>query len=350
MTSVKRILLVEDEVDLRTNLAELLEIEKYTVFPAENGQQALDLLGKFDIDLIISDILMPEINGYELLQKIRANLNYVNLPLIFLSAKVSKKEIRRGMEDGADDYLTKPINAIELFNAVKTVFNKKDKREAWANQRVASVVNEERNVRYHELRTPLFGVLSILELLHEDLLSADAMPRELQLDWIEKAFFAAKRLNKSLIKLILFQEHSSLGSPQKKKLSLFETLHDLRDSSEVLPEFSIRWSDCIVEFDPVLLNFLIRELLENAGKFGVSTEPISVIGEKNKFSFKNKQQLFDHPYILCIRPFFQHNRAYLEQQGLGLGLFLAQHYCTLNGAVLQAEVDANLDFVVTVTF
>jgi len=350
MTSVKRILLVEDEVDLRTNLAELLEIEKYSVVTAENGQQALDLLEKFDIDLIISDILMPEINGLELLHKIRSNVNYANLPFIFLSAKVSKEEIRKGMEDGADDYLTKPIKAIELFNAVKTVFNKKDKREAWANQRVAVVVNEDRNIRYHELRTPLFGVLSILELLHQNLLSADPMTRELELDWIEKAFFAAKRLNRSLIKLTLFQEHSSLGSSQKKKLSLFETLHDLRDSSETLPEFNIRWSDCIVEFDPVLWNFLIRELLENAGKFGVSTEPISVVGEKDKFLFKNKQQLFDQPYILCIRPFFQYNRAYLEQQGLGLGLFLAQYYCTLHGAILQAEVDANLDFVVTVTY
>ena len=147
MTSVKQILLVDDEVDLRTNQAELLEIKKYSVVTAENGQQALDLLETFDIDLIISDISMPEINGFELLQKIRANLNYVNLPFIFLSANVIKEEICKGVEDGADDYLTKPIGAIELLKAVKTVFNKKDKRQAWANHRVAAVENEERNVR-----------------------------------------------------------------------------------------------------------------------------------------------------------------------------------------------------------
>lgn len=350
MPSDKQILLVEDEADLRINLVELLELKKYSVVAAENGQQALDLLEKSDIDLIISDILMPGMNGYELLQKVRSNLNYANLPFIFLSAKVSKEEIRQGMDGGAEDYLTKPIKAAELFRAVETSLNKKENREAWANQHLEAVLNEERNVRFHELRTPLFGVLSILELLHQNLLSVDPMARELQADWIGKAFGAAKRLNKSLLKLTLFQELGSLGTPQKKDLSLLDTLQGLQDSSEELPEFSHEGSDCLLDFDPVLWDFVMRELLENAGKFAVSTVSISVIGKENAVVIKNKQQLYEEPQTLSIRPFFQYNREYLEQQGLGLGLYLAQSYCTLNGAKLHAEVDSNLDFVVTVTF
>lgn len=350
MTSVKQILLVEDEADLRTNLVELLELKKYSVVAAENGQQALDFLEKLDIDLIVSDILMPGMSGYELLQKVRGKLDYANLPFIFLSAKVSKEEIRQGMEGGAEDYLTKPIKAAELFQAVETSLNKKEKREVWANQHLEEVLNSERNVRFHELRTPLFGVLSILELLNQSLLSAEPMSQDLQTDWIGKAFHAAKRLNKSLLKLTLFQELSSLGTPQKKELSLLDTLQGFQDSSEELPEFSHEGRECLIDFDPVLWDFVMRELLENAGKFAVAPVSISVIGKENAVVIKNKQQLFEEPQTLSIRPFFQYNREYLEQQGLGLGLYLAQSYCTLNGAKLQAGVDANLDFVVTITF
>ena len=350
MTSVKRILLVEDEADLRVNLAELLEIKKYTVLSAADGNEALKLLEKSDIDLIISDILMPGMNGYELLRKVRENLVYANLPFIFLSAKVSKQEIREGMEGGAEDYLTKPIKAAELFKAVETGLNKKEKREAWANQNLEAVLNEERNVRLHELRTPLFGVLSILELLHQDLLSTHPMSHEQQADWIGKAFQSAKRLNKSLLKLVLFQELSSVGRPEKKKVSLFETLKNLREATGDLPEFNRQGNDFVVDFDPSLWDFVIQELLENASKFGDTTGEIVFTSEKNKVVVKNKQMQFDRPQIVTIRPFLQYNRHYLEQQGLGLGLFLAQSYCTINKATLQAEVDSKLQFVVTVTF
>lgn len=349
MSSAKQILLVEDEADLRTNLVELLELKKYSVVAAENGQQALDLLEKLDIDLIVSDILMPGMNGYELLQKVRGNLNYANLPFIFLSAKVSKDEIREGMVGGAEDYLTKPIKAVELFKAVETSLNKKEKREVWANQHLEAVLNEERNVRFHELRTPLFGVLGILEMLHQNLLSDHPMPCELQVDWIVKAFASAKRLNKSLQKLTLFQELGSLGQPQKKKLSLFDNLRALRESIEGIPDFSFQGSDCILDFEPTQWDFVIRELLENGSKFDDSERPMVVTSGENALEIRNKQQQFDRPQILLVRPFFQQNRYYLEQQGLGLGLYLSHSYCIQNGYVLQAQVNSDLDFVVTIT-
>ncbi|WP_154859650.1 ATP-binding response regulator [Cyclobacterium xiamenense] len=350
MSSAKQILLVEDEADLRTNLVELLEIKKYAVIAAANGQEALKLLEKYPIDLIVSDILMPGMDGYELLQKVRANVSYANLPFIFLSAKVSKEEIREGMEGGAEDYLTKPIKAVELFKAVEISLNKKEKREAWANHHLETVLNEERNVRFHELRTPLFGVLSILELLHENFLSDEPMARELQADWIEKAFSSAKRLNNSLQKLILFQELGNLGQPQKQELSLFDSLKALRKSGEDIPDFSVHGSDRILDFEPTQWEFVIRELLENGSKFGDSEKPMVINSGENAVEIRNKQGQFDRPQLFLVRPFFQLNRAYLEQQGLGLGLYLSQRYCIQNGYTLQAQVDSQLDFVVTITY
>jgi DNA-binding response OmpR family regulator len=348
---VKHILLVEDEADLRNNLSELLEIKNYKVTKTANGQQALDLLEKSDVDLIVADILMPIMDGYELLQKVRGNINYANLPIIFLSAKVSKDEIREGMLGGAEDYLTKPIKGAELLKAVETSLSKKEKREAWANKELGAVLNKERNVRFHELRTPLFGVMSILELLHQDLRPEQTpMAREIQAGWVEKALEAVKRLNNSLLKLTLFQELGSIANVSKKKLRLFEVLRILQESGKKLPKFVLQGEDCHFDFEPLLWDFVINELLENAEKFGDAGKPVTITGKNNKFSVRNEQQQFDRPQIVSIRPFYQFNRDYQEQQGLGIGLFLAKKYCKINGANLEARVDSNLNFVVSITF
>ncbi|WP_375585574.1 response regulator [Cyclobacterium xiamenense] len=350
MNSAERILLVEDEPDLRNNLRELLELKKYTVITAENGQEALEVLENADIDLIVSDILMPIMNGYELLQKVRESLDFANVPFIFLSAKVSKGEIREGMEGGAEDYLTKPVKAAELFKAVEIGLKKKGNREAWAKQHLEAVLNKERNVRFHELRTPLFGVLSILELLDQDLASTAPMSRGQQADWVGKAFEAAKRLNKSLLKLTLFQELGSVGSLSKKRVSVFESLGALRKSEEQLPEFTVRGEDQQTSFNQLQWDFVLLELLENASKFGVLGKPIYVLVKKGSLSMVNSQQIFDRPQPVFIRPFYQTNREYQEQQGLGIGLYLVQSYCELNGASLKVEVNADLDFVASITF
>ncbi len=350
MTSAERILLVEDEPDLRNNLRELLELKKYSVITAENGQEALRLLENADIDLIISDILMPIMNGYELLQKVRESLDFANVPFIFLSAKVSKGEIREGMEGGAEDYLTKPVKAAELFKAVEVGLKKKGNREAWAKQHLEAVLNKERNVRLHELRTPLFGVLSILELLDQDLASTVPMSREQQADWVGKAYQAAKRLNKSLLKLTLFQELGSLSSPQKSKLSVIKSLEALRNSEGTVPDFDIKGTDFRIPFDPSLWTFVLQELLENASKFARPERPITFTLTRNCVSLVNSQQIFDSPQPVFIRPFFQTNREYLEQQGLGIGLYLVQSYCALNGASFKVEVNADLDFVASIIF
>lgn len=113
-----RVLVVEDEANIRNNLREMLELSGHSVMAVENAQDALDLLEGEVPDLILSDILMPGMNGFELLRAIQHKENLRNIPFLFLSAKIELDDIRHGMNLGADDYLTKPVKLKELTQAI----------------------------------------------------------------------------------------------------------------------------------------------------------------------------------------------------------------------------------------
>src|SRR5699024_1379695 len=102
--SRKSILLIEDDPALRENTAELLELSDYNVRTASNGRIGIELVKTEKPDLIICDIMMPEIDGYGVLETLNSNPDYAHIPFIFLSAKTEHKEIRKGMNLGADDY------------------------------------------------------------------------------------------------------------------------------------------------------------------------------------------------------------------------------------------------------
>lgn len=115
---MKKILIIEDNEDIRTNTAEILELSNYDVVLAENGKVGVEMAIKHKPDLIICDIMMPELDGYGVLHAIQKNEDIKNTPFIFLTAKTERIDFRKGMESGADDYITKPFDGTELLNAV----------------------------------------------------------------------------------------------------------------------------------------------------------------------------------------------------------------------------------------
>lgn len=123
---MKKILLIEDNADVRENTAEILELAKFQVLTAANGKIGVDMAIKEKPDLIICDIMMPELDGYGVLHMLGRQPETASIPFIFLTAKTERADIRKGMEMGADDYLTKPFDDIELLNAIETRFRKND--------------------------------------------------------------------------------------------------------------------------------------------------------------------------------------------------------------------------------
>ncbi len=123
---MKKILIVEDEMILRQNLEEIISLHGYDVRSADNGETGLNAARSFLPDLILCDIKMPRYDGFWLIEQIRNEAKLQSVPFIFISAKVDRRDVREGMELGADDYITKPFTSAELINAVKARLDRLD--------------------------------------------------------------------------------------------------------------------------------------------------------------------------------------------------------------------------------
>jgi len=115
---VKKILVIEDEPEMRRNLLTILKLEKFQFFGAENGRVGLELVRREKPDLILCDVMMPELDGHGVLEALRKDEETASIPFIFLTAKGEKADLRSGMNLGADDYLTKPVAKADLLHAI----------------------------------------------------------------------------------------------------------------------------------------------------------------------------------------------------------------------------------------
>lgn len=116
---MNKIVLIEDNTEMRENIQEILELADYEVFTAENGKTGVELIKNEMPDLILCDIMMPELDGYGVLYMINKNPKTSGIPFIFLTAKSERSDFRKGMNMGADDYLTKPFDDTQLLSAVE---------------------------------------------------------------------------------------------------------------------------------------------------------------------------------------------------------------------------------------
>jgi CheY-like chemotaxis protein/CRP-like cAMP-binding protein len=134
---MKRVLIIEDDSVLRENTAELLELSNYETLTASNGQIGLEMATKHKPDIIICDIMMPILDGYGVLEGLSKQDETRFIPFIFLSAKTERQDVRKGMDSGADDYITKPFNEDEIISAIESRIAKasilKDERDSFKN-------------------------------------------------------------------------------------------------------------------------------------------------------------------------------------------------------------------------
>ena len=155
---MKKILLIEDNDDIRENTAEILELANYKVFTAANGKTGVEAALKEKPDLIISDIMMPVLDGYGVLHLLHKNPEMQHIPFIFLSAKTDRSDVRKGMSLGADDYITKPFEETELLEAVESRL----KKAALVKEEIA-----EGMAGFHQVVTAA-GEKDILRSFHEE--------------------------------------------------------------------------------------------------------------------------------------------------------------------------------------
>lgn len=136
-----KILIIEDNNDIRESTAEILELTGYEVLQASHGKTGVELAQQHTPDIILCDIMMPELDGYGVLYLLSKNPDTASIPFIFLTAKAERVDFRKGMEMGADDYLTKPYDDIELLNAIESRLQKKEKQQLFHSRQLQHMEN-----------------------------------------------------------------------------------------------------------------------------------------------------------------------------------------------------------------
>jgi signal transduction histidine kinase len=268
-----KILIVEDTLTIREEIHDILVMEGYTVFEAENGSIGFEIALKKHPDLIISDILMPKLNGFEMYKKLQNNKTTKLIPLIFLSAKAEKSDIRAGMNLGAEDYLTKPIDVEDLLNTVKIKIDKKlllaqetiDKTttiSAILQQQKKELDNYAQLIS-HELKTPLRNISDILTWIREEL--AHPISSENSINSIELLEKKVERMELLLTKLEQYKNIRS-SSFKKNKINLNTIAKKVIAKLQVPSHIKIEIKNKLPTLfaDEIMLEKVFEILIQNA--------------------------------------------------------------------------------------
>lgn len=339
-----KILIVEDEIEVRENLAEILELNDYQVLQAQDGVDALKVIKTIVPDLVISDIMMPKMNGHELITKMQQNDKTATVPFIFLTAKINSDDIRVGMSLGADDYLTKPYHTDDLLSAVKTRLDKKKLFEEKVKK-----ISENISISVpHEMRTPLVSILGVSELISDEHRS---MKKDEIVDLVGQMLSTGKRLHKTIEKFIIYYDVNLLSSFKEyfsPNPDIEQTeIEDVIDSVKLKhirnkcrgKTIKYEFESCKVEFASYHLEFILEELLCNGCKFSNEGQDLKFRGYINNGLYTI--EIEDHgigmtqDQINSIGAFNQFEKDKLNQKGNGLGLAtvvkLLKHYnCDFN--------------------
>lgn len=351
----KRVLVLEDDKNILNNLVELLESEGYTVKSALNGQDGYNILKFYKPDLILCDIMMPHVNGYEFYKMVKDNYETKFTPFIFLTAKTDLSSIRTGLNLGVDDYVTKPFSAGDLVKTIETRLSK----QSDFNQQFESLVRNINMYIPHELRTPLVAIIGFSQLILSDM---ETMEKKEIKEVTERILWAANRLHGRIEKFISYSElNLTEGSFIETKEQESSQIDNFFVSRVIGSHFYIydRESAIDLSLEPadiaipeVHLERLLKEILENAVKYSSFNSTIYVTGvvsgREYLISIKDCGIGMTEEEIEQIGVFQQFSREAHSQEGNGLGLAIAKRILQLNNGAIEIKSQKNSFTEVTI--
>ena len=346
-----RILLVDDDIGILEGVTDLLEWYGYDVVTATNGEEALKVMRGIVPDLVISDIMMPVMDGYAFYEAVRSNPAWVPIPFVFLTARGQQSDIRRGHSLGADAYVTKPFDPDDLLIAIQGRIRRMRDIQTAAHTDIERMKQQLINIFSHELRTPLtyiYGYINLLREQHEEL-SPDAIA-----EMLNGVQTGAERLHQLVEDLMLMVRLDSGVvemeiTLRKDRYLIADIIDRAMDRPQIRAEArGVQITADVesgLEFSCVDLYIqdAISRLLDNAIKFSREGEGCVEVSA-------NEQ---DGNIIITVRDdgigidvtqqeliferFQQINRDLLEQQGVGMGLTLARELIHLHGGRIELD-------------
>ncbi len=346
-----KILVIEDEQTLREDVVEALNISAFEVVAAPNGEMGLLLAREQSPDLILCDIRMPGMDGFNVLQRLRDDSVTAPIPFIFMTAQGDRESMRSGMRLGADDFISKPFSIEELVQAVEARLSRRNAFVREAESKLEAAKLRLTRLVTHELKTPLISMNTILDVVSRRM--GQLKPEELQ-EFVASIDVGGRRLNHLVEQMTLVTQLES-GLLQRATLAQRGSIHVL---SQILngavtqgQRFANNRPDVQLKAEPfdAEMNILCHlqplrhafaELFANAINFSPESGQVAINGWRSGRAIwvtisdqgvgMTRQQIEE-----AAHSWSQVDREKNEQQGMGMGLMLAHRIITLHGGILE---------------
>jgi two-component system, sensor histidine kinase and response regulator len=353
---MKKILVIEDELSVGSNILEILESGGFAGLLATNGKMGVQLAKEQVPDLIVCDIMMPDMDGYAVLEALRAQLETAAIPFIFLTAKTTRDDVRHGMNLGADDYITKPFRRTELLDAIavrlaKATALKQLQHQVQELQQTNIEKDELILTVSHDLRAPLANIKLIAETLK---ITPNLDQQEQYLSILELVCEQGNDLINNLLVWRQLQEEKYTFSFETFSLQywlpgMLEPFEVRTGDREQLFQVNIPSDLPFITTDPISLKRILTELLNNACKytfpggkiaFQVLYQPdksatatssiIFIIGNEAEIPASDLPRIFEKFYRIS-------QGDYHHQSGTGLGLTIVEKLVEQLEGTIQVE-------------
>ena len=345
-----RILIIEDDPTLRRQMARLLHYEGFEVLEADGGNAGVAAAASGRPDLIICDIMMPDLDGFGVLQALRNQPRTAMIPFIFLTALVESQSLRHGMEQGADDYLTKPYTPAALLGSVRRRLEKRQRQLEESRQRAEEVSLAVAAALPAEILETLEHITTVTNLLALKHAAQDPQVAAMH----ESVAQESRRLRRLMRRLHLYAQLPRLYA---RRFELAGT--GAPAAAEVVVERVARetgrnWNraaDLVVAVDPAALplgeeylTVLVEELVDNACKFSAPGTTVNLQGSLQhsfwSLAVTNRGPGLSAEQISQLGAFKQFSHGNQKPRGLGLGLALTQGIARLHGGEFVIQSDA----------
>lgn len=360
---MKKVLIIEDDPNVRDNIHDILSLESIYTVMASNGSEGL-LLAKEELpDLIVCDIMLPELSGYEILAALRQEVSTQAIPFIFLTAKAERSDLRQGMTLGADDYLTKPFTPEELRQTIAARLARQESQEQKAQRKLDELRSTIAQSLPHELNTPLVGIINGARFLRTCYGTLETKEIMDLLDCMERS---GNRLYTLIQNFITYADLELLAANPEDAAKLKSgeatcfpsymirvvALNKAREARREL-DLQLDLQEAFVNISEWRFKKVVEEVIDNAFKFSHPGTPVKVVSSVKDDWF----HLFviDHgrgmeaDQISAIGAYMQFQRKLFEQQGTGLGLAIAKRTLDLYGGELTIESFLDQQTIVRIT-
>jgi signal transduction histidine kinase len=347
------VLVVEDNRTLLEGLRDLLQISGYRVMTAIDAKEALALLETRVPNLILSDIMMPEIDGYQFHAQIRRRPELVDVPFIFLTARGEEADIRKGKSIGVDEYITKPFDEEDLLIAVRSKLARWSDLRRAREEEIADIKHNILVMLSHEFRTPLAYVVNYAQLLEADRERISSEDYRQFVGGIKRGALRLHELVEDFITLVELQTGEAENAYRLRRAEVADFSAWLRTiarryepaATEAGLELIIDVPDGLPDLvvDEVYLADAIGRLLDNAIKFTRGeNKSVRVKAHVERGSLRiavedQGQGMLPHELESVFDAMYQVDRAKREQQGTGSGLAICKGIVELHGGRVDVE-------------